>query len=279
MRIGVMGALPEEVALVRARLTDARTVSLGLREYHSGRLLGHEITTVFSRAGKVAAASTATTLVERFGVDLVLFTGVAGATATDLRTGDVVVASQLLQYDLDVSPLSGFDRFDVPLLGCSRFASPSGLVELGCEAVREYLRSGRHAPVAPGTLAAFGIEQPEVRSGLVASGDRFVAGAEERERLMSLLPDLLCVEMEGAALAQVCYEHGTPFLVVRTLSGHADRGAPDFHAFLEQVASRFACGIALELIGRLETSSAQWSVGPRRQPTTLGKDYWGTMSR
>ena len=103
MTIGVIGAMPEEVALLARDLEGARPERRGARDYLRGRLHGRDVVVVFSGWGKVASASTATTLIEVFGVEAVVFTGVAGALAADLAVGDVVIGTELLQHDLDAS--------------------------------------------------------------------------------------------------------------------------------------------------------------------------------
>jgi adenosylhomocysteine nucleosidase len=117
MRIGIMGAMAEEVSQLRPHLSEVTTEIRGMREYVSGQLLGKSVTLVFSRWGKVAASSTATTLVERYGVDCLVFTGVAGALDPSLNIGDIVVASRLVQHDMDASALPGIEKYEIPLLG------------------------------------------------------------------------------------------------------------------------------------------------------------------
>src|SRR5262245_1292446 len=101
MKIGVVGAMPQEIAVLKRDLQNVRSQTRGMREYMEGTLYGKDVVLVFSRWAKVAAASTVTTLIEVYGVDLVVFTGVAGATDAALDIGDVVIASALVQHDLD----------------------------------------------------------------------------------------------------------------------------------------------------------------------------------
>src|SRR5450631_2031071 len=101
MKIGILGALPEEIDRLHADLKHVKETMVGGRSYLSGELLGFDCVIVFSRWGKVAAASTATVLIDRFGVDLVVFLGVAGAAVPHLQVGDIVIADTLVQHDLD----------------------------------------------------------------------------------------------------------------------------------------------------------------------------------
>jgi adenosylhomocysteine nucleosidase len=114
MKIGIVEAMPQEIALLQRDLQQPRIQTRGMRQYLQDTAYGKDVVLVFSRCAKVAAASTVTTLIEVFGVDLVVFTGVAGAMDPDLEVGDVVIGTLLVQHDLDARPL--FRRFEVPLL-------------------------------------------------------------------------------------------------------------------------------------------------------------------
>ena len=229
MTLAIVSAMQEELAAVLALMPDERKVIAGGRAFWHGRLHGHEVIAVLSRIGKVAAATTATALVERFGVRQVVFTGVAGGLAPGVRRGDVVVADSFLQHDLDVSPL--FPRYEVPLYGTSRFATDTSLTDRLAAAARSAL---------PGAT---------LHRGLVVSGDRFVSTTAESDALQQALPQALAVEMEGAAIAQVCRDYGVPYAAVRTVSDRADDAAHgDFTTFLQQVASRHSAAIVAALL-------------------------------
>jgi adenosylhomocysteine nucleosidase len=113
--IGIMSALHEELAAVLADMPDEQRVEVAGRDFWVGHWQGHAVVAVLSRIGKVAAATTATVLLERFGVDTMVFTGAAGGLGPGVRVGDVVVASGFVQHDMDASPL--FPRHEVPLYG------------------------------------------------------------------------------------------------------------------------------------------------------------------
>jgi adenosylhomocysteine nucleosidase len=249
MKIGIMGAMTEEIAgLVEAMEPGARRVEVGQRTYHCGELFGWEVVVVFSRWGKVAAATTATELLARHGVDQLLFTGVAGAACPSLRVGDVVIGRTLYQHDMDGSPL--YPRHEIPLLGLSAFEAGEGALQAAVEAAQGFL-SQRNEWIPDGVAAEFGLVEPRVREGTIASGDQFSANSDELEELRARLPDVVCVEMEGAAVAQVCHEYDVPLTVIRTISDGADEGAPvDFPRFTRLVASRYSLGIVRELLRR-----------------------------
>lgn len=252
MKIGIVGAMPQEIALLQRDLQHPRVQTRGMRQYLQGTLYGKDVVLVFSRCAKVAAASTVTTLIEVFGVQLVVFTGVAGATDPTLEVGDVVIGTVLVQHDLDARPL--FRRFEVPLLDQVAFEAPASLVSLARRSAQLYLQTHLYNDVSAESLRAFGIKSPKVREGLIISGDQFIASPEvlvglRQALLEAQLPPALCVEMEGAAVAQVCHEHGVPLIVMRAISDRADHAAAvDFVPFVEQVASHFTCGIVKELI-------------------------------
>ena len=256
MRIGIVGAMPQEISLLQKDMTSLRRQTRGMREYLQGTLYGRDVVLVFSRMAKVAAASTVTTLIEVFGVDLVVFSGVAGAADAGLEIGDVAIGTALIQHDLDARPL--FGRFEVPLLGKVAFEAAPALVSLARQSAESYLHGQLHQDVPVEVLTAFGVKTPpRLREGLIISGDQFIANPETLSTLrMALisagLPPPLCVEMEGAAVAEVCHEHGIPVIVLRTISDKADHSAAiDFVAFVDKIASHFTCGIVKELITRV----------------------------
>jgi adenosylhomocysteine nucleosidase len=199
------------------------------------------VVAVLSRIGKVAAAVTATMLLERFAVGAIVFTGVAGGLAPGVNVGDVVVATQLLQHDLDASPI--FPKYEVPLLGLSRFTADAAISD-ALAGVAEMTLRDPVALVGQEAVDEFGLQSPKVHRGLLVSGDRFVSTAAESEALRLSLPDALAVEMEGAAVAQVCHDYGVPFAAMRTISDRADDEAHgDFARFVAEVASRYSLAL------------------------------------
>ena len=224
MTTAIVSAMHEELTAVLALMPDEQKQVAAGREFWLGHLHGQPVVAVLSRIGKVAAATTATVLIERFGVKRIVFTGVAGGLAAGVNVGDIVVADNFLQHDLDASPI--FPRYQVPLYGIDRFTADPGLAARLAQASRSAL--------------------PEVRlhRGLVLSGDRFVSTTAECSVLQAALPQALAVEMEGAAIAQVCHDYGIPFAAVRTISDRADDAAHvDFTRFIRDVASRYSAAI------------------------------------
>jgi adenosylhomocysteine nucleosidase len=243
MALAVLAALHDELAALLPALEGARVERVGGRDFHRGRLAGREAVLVLSGIGKVAAAATAALLCERWQVRALVFTGVAGGLASSVRVGDLVVARQLLQHDLDASPL--FPRWEVPGRGRSRFDADAALADALHDAAAEVLSVSHPA------LQAFGVAAPRVHRGLVVSGDRFISSSDESRRLRAELPQALAVDMESAAVAQVAADFGRPLAVLRSVSDRADDLAHvDFPRFLAEVAAPYAREVVIAALSR-----------------------------
>ena len=239
MRLGIISALQEEQHGLVDAMQTATMSTHGGRVYTQGRLWGVDAVCVLSRIGKVAGAVTATLLVEKFGVTHILFTGVAGAGDRGIAVGDIVVADTLVQHDMDASPL--FPRFEVPLTGQSRFHSDHAMALTLLNAAHSFLEHDFLTVIDAGQRMTFRLQQPRVHRGLIASGDQFLNSAAAIDALNAALPGLVAVEMEGAAVAQVCFELGIPCAVMRTISDNANEdAATDFLTFVGAVAARYA---------------------------------------
>lgn len=250
-RIGLIAAMPEELQALLDVMPEPQTVQRAGRVFWTGRWHGHDVVAVLSRIGKVAAATTTTILLTEFGVQEVWFTGVAGGLGANVRVGDVVVASALVQHDMDASPL--FPRFELPGMGLSHLSVCPDRVMHVAEVVRNALspaQLARGGALADVHLAALGLPlAPAVHTGLILSGDQFIADAQASGTLRGALPEALAVEMEGAAVAQVCHDFQVPCTVLRTISDRADDDAHlDFPRFIESVASRYALAMVSALL-------------------------------
>ena len=235
----IVSAMAQEMAALLALCEDTRLQRVAGRDFHCATLHGQPVVLVLCGIGKVAAATTAVLLAERFGARRLIFTGVAGGLGAQVRVGDVVLAETLLQHDMDASPL--FPRYEVPLTGRSHFDTDAALNTPLADAVQAVLaRPDHHGPQAQ----ALGVTAPVLHRGLVISGDLFVATAAQSLALQGALPEALAVEMEGAALAQVCHDLGLPCAVLRTISDRADDSAHvDFLRFIEVVAAQASAAI------------------------------------
>ena len=239
--VAIVAAMQQELGALLALMPDEQRVRVAGRDFWVGHLHGQPVVAVLSRIGKVAAAVTASVLLERFGVRAIVFTGVAGGLAPGVNVGDVVVATELLQHDMDASPI--FPRHEVPLMGLSRFAADAAISDALAQVVTNVLRDPV-ALIGQEGVDEFGLSSPRVHRGLLVSGDRFVSTTAESAALQRELPDALAVEMEGAAVAQVCHDYGVPFAAMRTISDRADDAAHgDFARFVAVVASRYSLAL------------------------------------
>ncbi|HAM44840.1 MAG TPA: 5'-methylthioadenosine/adenosylhomocysteine nucleosidase [Propionibacteriaceae bacterium] len=232
--IGIISALREEiVAIVEQASAEAplHTQEVLGHRLHTGRLAGREVLLAQCGVGKVAAAITATLMAQQ--VEALIMVGTAGGIGAEVHTGDVVVATELVQHDMDARPL--FARWVLPSVGLSHIPTDARLSGVLLDAAAQVVT----APSAQ--LTGFGITHPRAHAGVVASGDVFMSTSEHSLQLRTDLPTVLAVEMEGAAVAQVCHTAGLPFAVVRTISDRADAAAAvDFPRFLQTVAAPYA---------------------------------------
>jgi len=222
-------------------------IESGMRKYHCGNLWGHDVVVVFSHWGKVAAASTASFLINSLNVDEIIFTGVAGAVNTSLKVGDIVVGNDLYQHDMDASPI--IERHEIPLLGTKVLPSCNIRRPQLKTAAEQFISESLHEAINEQTRAQFKLDDVSVHVGNIASGDQFISDSATLDDIRHRLPDTLCVEMEGAAVAQVCAEHQIPFSIVRTISDTANEDAPmDFPQFIESVAQCYSLAIIENLL-------------------------------
>jgi adenosylhomocysteine nucleosidase len=250
LRLGIISALSEEQHGLIEAMQGPATTSYGMRDYTEGKLWEIDAVCVLSRIGKVAAATTAAVLVEKFGVTHIVFTGVAGSGDANVAVGDIVIADTLVQHDMDARPL--FPRFEVPLTGLAHFESHLGLSEQLAQATRLFLDHDLADSVSLIAVKEFELTAPRLHRGLIGSGDQFIGSLAQLDGLKAALPTLLALEMEGAAVAQVCFELGLPFAVMRSISDNAnDEAATDFMRFVQSVAASYAYGVIKRLCSLL----------------------------
>jgi len=244
MLLGIMGAMPEEMDKIIAAISNKEIVEHGSRIYYRGNLFGQEVVAVFSRWGKVAAAITTTNLILEFKVDRIVFTGVAGAISPELNVGDVVIGQRLYQHDMDARPL--MRRFEIPLTGKTSYETPQQNVDTMAHAVHNFLKKNKEFRKM---LVENNITNPKMLIGDIASGDLFISSSAMKHALIKNLPSVLCAEMEGAAVAQVCDDYGIPLVVVRVISDAANEEAHiSAIGFVNQHASDYSLSILKEYI-------------------------------
>ncbi|MBQ8683895.1 MAG: 5'-methylthioadenosine/adenosylhomocysteine nucleosidase [Clostridia bacterium] len=234
-RIGIIGAMDSEVDNLIARMEEVTTQTVAGRLFHIGRLSGKTAVVVKSGIGKVAAAITAQLLIDRFAVDALLNTGMAGGLDARLEVKDLVVATAALQHDFD---LTAFGHAPGYLYGeddskPTLFAADPTLVELALSAAAQVLPAGSKAI-----------------TGTVASGDIFVDDSALKSRLITVF-GAAAAEMEGAAIAQVAEANGIPFLILRTISDLAEKEAHVSFDELEQYVGVLAGDITMALLAKI----------------------------
>jgi len=238
-KIGIMSAMVEEMDLLLEQLENKNTQTIGKREYNCGKLWGNDVVLVFSRWGKVAASSTTTTLITEFKVNEIIFTGVAGSLDSKVNIGDIIVAENLFQHDFDASPF--LLKHVLPLIMKKEIETNStiknGLLKAGEVFIHDQIKN----IITSEHLTEYNISNPKVLIGNIASGDQFIKDNNKKEEIKSSLDNVLAVEMEGAAVAQICYEFDVPLGVIRTISDDAnDNAIKDFPKFVSDIASQYS---------------------------------------
>lgn len=230
MKIGVIGAMEEEVHLLRASLDNVKTEEIANCEFTSGTYKGQEVVLLKSGIGKVNAAMSTTLLLQQFKPDVVINTGSAGGFDADLEVGAIVISDEVRHHDVDVTAF-GYEMGQVPQLPAA-FLSSADLMDHAIAAVEEL---GEHAYAV----------------GLIATGDSFMDDAERVEKVRGHFPSMKAAEMEAAAVAQVCHQFDKPFVVIRALSDIAGKQSNiSFEEFLP-VAAKHSTQIVLNVVNRI----------------------------
>lgn len=238
---GLIFAMREEQEGLQALISNKKIHQIAKREFIQGEFCGHPVVMVLAGIGKVAAASTTNLLIHHFQVNQLILSGVAGAADPLLKVGDIVNADTLLQHDMDASPL--FPRFEIPLTGKSHFFAQKDLHQALQNATKQFIQTIKQH-FSASQIKEFQLQDVKLHTGLIASGDQFIHDSAVLRQLKQALPDLLAVEMEGAAIAQVCDEHDLAFAILRTISDSADETAHvDFLSFVKNVAAPYSVGI------------------------------------
>ncbi len=228
--IGIIGAMEQEVALLKQQLTDAQTHKVANFEFYQGKLTGTDVVLVQSGIGKVTAAIATTLLIQLFKPRAVINTGSAGGFDPSLNVGDIVISSEVRHHDVDVTAF-GYEIGQVPRLPAA-FVADSDLVNAAEQSIQQ-------------------LGFCQTRVGLITTGDVFMCDPERIAKTRQQFPSMLAVEMEGAAIAQTCYQLATPFVVIRSLSDIAGQESPtSFEAYLE-VASRNSSAMVNAMIAKL----------------------------
>jgi adenosylhomocysteine/aminodeoxyfutalosine nucleosidase len=213
-----MGAMPEEIAPILEKIGTYKTTEYAGNKYYEATYNGVDLVIAYSKIGKVFSTLTAATMIEHFGAQKLLFSGVAGAISNELKVGDLIVATKLSQHDLDITA----------------FGHPFGYVPEGAVFVES---DKTLIELSKNVAAEMGLH---VKEGIIATGDQFVAN-EERKNWIGSTFNADALEMEGASVAVVCDALHVPFFILRAISDAADMDASfSFDAFLESSAKTSA---------------------------------------
>ena len=210
--LGIIGAMDQEVAEIKNQMTDVRIERAAAMDFYRGKLRGKDVVVVRSGVGKVNAAVCTQILADRYGVDAVVNTGIAGSLRNEINIGDIVLATDAVQHDMDATCFD-YPAGKIPQMDVYEFKADEKLRELAKECSKEV------------------IPDVGVFEGRVLSGDQFVSSREKKNWLTETFGGY-CTEMEGAAIAQAAYLNGIPFLVIRSISDKADDSADmDYKTF------------------------------------------------
>lgn len=213
--IGIIGAMEEEVAILKEKMTDVEISRKASMEFYKGSLMGRPAVVVRSGIGKVNAGLCTQILADDFQIDFVINTGIAGSLKAEINIGDIVLSTDTVQHDVDAGEF-GYPIGQIPRMDTLSFPADEGLRALAARVCREV--------------------NPEIQvfEGRVVSGDQFVADKKKKEEIIANTQGF-CTEMEGAAIGQAAYLNRIPYLVVRAISDKADDSAHmDYPAFEKQ---------------------------------------------
>ncbi len=218
--IGIIGAMDEEVELLKEKMDILETERIANSDFYVGKLEGKEVVLLKSGIGKVNAAIATTILFERYQPGFVINTGSAGGFHNDLEVGDLVISTEVVHHDVDVTAFD-YKYGQVPGLPASFQADPI-LIEKAM-------------------LAAKKLDEIEAMKGLISTGDSFMQAEAKVQFVREKFPQMIAAEMEAAAIAQVCYQYSRPFVIIRALSDIAGKDSSvSFDAFLEKAAANAA---------------------------------------
>ncbi len=227
-RIGIIGAMDEEVSQIKSMMTNAQLAVKASMEFNSGTLGGKEIVVVRSGIGKVNAAVCTQILIDEYNVEAVINTGIAGSLKNEINIGDMVLSTDALQHDVDATEF-GYDYGIIPRMETSVFLADSKLLEIASSVCKNV--------------------NPDINVflGRVVSGDQFIGDKTKKDWIANRFQGY-CTEMEGAAIAQTAYLNNIPFLIVRAISDKADDSAQMDYSDFEAKAIEHSVNLMSALI-------------------------------
>ncbi len=244
----IIGAMNEEIEIFETHITEKKTTYYQGLKFVSGKIAGRPVVVAKTGIGKVNAAMTTTLLIERFNPKEVVFTGIAGSLNPSLQPGDIVVASRVSQHDFGTYAEEGMVSWGTwnPINDKRNpvfFNAEPKLLELAEKA-------GASVSLRP-IMSALGERMPKIVRGTVVTGDVFVASEEKTLEIKRRMSNPDAVEMEGAAVAQICFQQQIPCIIIRSISDSANENARfDYQEFIK-VAAYNSASLVLEMIGKL----------------------------
>lgn len=236
MKIGIIGAMEQEVAILKSALHDINEVTKGGCRFFSGQLNGVDVVLLQSGIGKVAAAVGTTILLSEYQPDVVINTGSAGGFDATLNLGDVVISTEVRHHDADVTAF-GYEIGQMAQQPAA-FIADENLMKVAEDALKQVSLTQKK-------------EIHAVR-GLICTGDAFVCTPERQAFIRQHFPSVIAVEMEASAIAQTCHQFKTPFVVVRAISDVADKESPmSFEEFLP-LAAQSSSDMVLKMVELLK---------------------------
>ncbi len=229
--IGIIGAMEEEVAALKEVMSDVEVTEHASMTFCKGKLCGKDVVVVRSGIGKVNAAACAQILVNKFAVDALINTGIAGSLDAKIDIGDMVISSDAVHHDMDAT-LFGDPIGQIPRMDTLAFPANERLMKLAVEANEK--------------------ANPQIHTfvGRVASGDQFVGTHEVKGKIVSNF-GASCVEMEGAGIAHVAYLNKIPYVIIRAISDKADNSATMDYPEFEKQAIVHSVRLVKELVASL----------------------------
>ncbi len=229
--IGIIGAMAEEVAKLKEMMEDVKVTRKASREFYEGKLNGTEVVIVQGGVGKVNAACCTQTLIDTFPVSCVINTGIAGGLFPDINIGDVVLATDAVEHDMEAS-VFGYPPGQIPSMDTFSFPADAHLRQVAKESCIK---------VNP---------EISVYEGRVVTGDQFISDKEKKKWLSDTFGGY-CTEMEGAAIVHGAYLNQVPYLIVRAISDKADDSAQMDYPTFEKKAIEHSVRLIVEMAGRL----------------------------
>jgi adenosylhomocysteine nucleosidase len=243
MKAGIIGAMEPEVAILKAKLVNSTTSVFGGYNFYQGELDGSDVVIVQSGIGKVAAALATAMLIDKFQVDYVVNTGSAGGFDPELKVGDIVVSSEVRYHDVNLT-VFGYEIGQLPA-NPAAYIPHATLVSAAKEGIAQL-------SVSSDNNSGNTLDKVQAITGLITTGDTFMAAEEDIAKARANFPMMAAVEMEGAAIAQTCLQFNTPFVIIRSLSDIAGKESPQtFEQYLE-TASVNSSQLVLNMLSQLK---------------------------